>query len=220
MRNRRKLCAALGLLAAFILWTGMVTRIDVRPIGPQGSVVGLSTLNGLVHELTGVHWTLYRVTDWLGLVPLCFMLGFAGLGLAQWIRRKQLQRVDRSILMLGGFYLIVLAAYGFFERYIINYRPVLIDGVLEASYPSSTTLLVLTVMPTAAMQLNTRIRNAVRRRAVSVAIKGFMWFMVVGRLVSGVHWISDIIGGALLSAGLVMLYAYACGLKGIKGRRD
>ena len=27
-----------------------------------------------------------------------------------------------------------------------------------------------------------------------------------GRLLSGVHWVSDIIGGALLSGGLVMLY--------------
>lgn len=204
--NRKKFCAALGLLAAFVLWTAAVCLIDVQPIGPNGSEVGFSTLNGLVHSLTGVHWDLYAITDWLGLIPLCVMLGFALFGLVQWIERKSFSQVDRSIFVLGGFYLAVLAAYVFFERCVVNYRPVLVDGFLEASYPSSTTLLVLTVMPTAGMRLNGRIRTCALRRGILFAIAAFSTFMVLGRLVSGVHWVTDIIGGMLLSAGLVMLY--------------
>ena len=149
---------------------------------------------------------LYNVTDWLGIVPIAVALGFAVLGLVQLIERKNLLRVDHSILVLGGFYIVVIAVYVIFETVVVNYRPVMVEGCLEASYPSSTTMLVMCVMPTAAMQLNRRIKNVTFRRCILAAIIIFIAFMVTGRLFSGVHWITDIIGGALLSTGLVMLY--------------
>ena len=204
--KKRKFYIALGLLAAFALWTIAIGLIDVQSIGPDGSAVGFATLNSTVHRLTGVHMLLYTITDWLGLVPVAFGIGFAILGLAQWIKRKSILKVDRSILILGAFYVVTLAAYLLFESYVINYRPVLIAGYLEASYPSSTTLIVLCVMPTARIQLRGRIKNQAFRKAVSVAISAFGVFMVVGRLISGVHWLTDIIGGILLSASLVMIY--------------
>ena len=205
-RSYRKLWIALGSLAAFALWTIAVRLIDVQPIGPRGSAVGFAALNGFFHRLTGVHMTLYVITDWLGLVPVAFGLGFAVLGLAQWIGRKNILKVDRSILVLGGFYIVVIAVYLFFEEFVVNYRPVLIGGYLEASYPSSTTMLVMCVMPTAMMQLGRRIKNHAFRRCVLLAIAVFTAFMVIARLLSGVHWLSDIIGGALVSVGLVALY--------------
>ena len=208
MKNRkhRELCIALCLLAAFVLWTALVRLTDVQVIGPRESAVGFATVNKVFHDLTGVHMSLYIITDWLGLVPIGVAMGFAILGLAQWVRRKRLLQVDRSILALGGFYLAVIMVYVFFEMVVINYRPVLIDGFLEASYPSSTTMLVLCVMPTAIMQLNARIRNRGIRRCVAFAIAAFTAFMVIGRLASGVHWLSDIVGGALVSSGMVMMY--------------
>ena len=196
-----------GFLGAFVLWTVLVSYVDVRAIGQNASSVGFATLNGYVHNLTGVNMFLYTITDWLGLVPIGVAFGFAVLGLVQWVGRKSLFKVDRSILALGGFYIIVLAMYIFFEIVVINYRPVLIDGYLEASYPSSTTMLVMCVMPTAMMQLHARIKSDVFRRCVLISIAAFTAFMVIGRLASGVHWITDIIGGALVSAGLVITYA-------------
>lgn len=205
-KNRRLFWLGAGLLAVFVLWTVLVHFVDVQAIGPEGSSVGFSTLNGFVHEITGVNWFLYTVTDWLGLVPIAVALGFAILGLVQLIKRKSLQKVDHNILALGGFYIAVIAVYILFEIVVINYRPTLINGYLEASYPSSTTMLVTCVMPTAMMQFRTRIKNGLFRRCVLVAITVFIAFMAIGRLVSGVHWITDIIGGALLSAGLVTMY--------------
>ena len=154
--------------------------------------------------------TLYTLTDWLSLVPVGFGLGFAAFGLAQWIQRRRLRLVDRSILVLGGFYLVVMAAYVFFEIIIVNYRPILIGGIPEASYPSSTTMLVLCVIPTAMLQLKERIKSRRLSRCVTVVLAVFTGFMLIGRLLSGVHWLSDIIGGVLLSAGLVLLYAAIC----------
>ena len=205
-KNKRWLVCAASLLMAFVLWTVLVRFIGVRAIGPEGSSVGFATLNRYVHELTGVNWILYTVTDWLGLVPIAVAFGFTIFGLVQLIKRKSLWKVDHSILALGVFYILVMTAYIFFEIVVINYRPTLIEGYLEASYPSSTTMLVMCVMPTAAMQLNVRIKNAVLRRCTIIAILAFTVFMVTGRVLSGVHWITDIIGGALYSAGLVMLY--------------
>ena len=205
-KNKKRLVLGVSLVVAFVLWTILVCFVDVRAIGPEGSSVGFAALNGFVHELTGVNWFLYTITDWLGIVPIAVALVFAILGLVQLIKRKSLWKVDHSILALGVFYIVVMAAYIFFEVVVINYRPTLIDGYLEASYPSSTTMLVMCVMPTAAMQLNARIKNTVLRRFAVIAIVVFTAFMVIGRLLSGVHWITDIIGGALLSAGLVTMY--------------
>ena len=205
-KNRKGLIVGIGLLVAFVLWTVAVKLIDVQPIGPEGSVVGFATVNRFIHGLTGANMSLYNITDWLGLVPLGFVMGFGTLGLIQWIKRKHILKVDYSILVLGGFYTVVMAVYVLFEILALNYRPVLINGILEASYPSSTTMLVICVMPMAIMQFNERIRNNVLRRSVTVIITAFIIFMVIGRLVSGVHWFTDIVGGALLSAGLVVLY--------------
>lgn len=213
MKIKKDLWFSLSMLAAFILWTILISIIDVQPIGPQRTSVGFATINGLFHRLTGVHMTLYYITDWFGLVPVAFGFGFAILGLVQWVKRRHILKVDHNILVLGGYYMIVLAAYLFFEEFVINYRPVLIAGYLEASYPSSTTLLVLCVMPTSLMQLNTRIKYKNLRLCTAWAIRTFIAFMVLGRLLSGVHWLTDIIGGILLSIGLVALYRFLNNLK-------
>ena len=205
-KNKKRLALGLSLVVAFAMWTVLVRFVDVQAIGPDGSSVGFATLNRFIHELTGVNWILYTITDWLGLVSIAVALGFAILGLVQLIKRKSLWKVDHSILALGVFYIVVMAAYIFFEIVVINYRPTLINGYLEASYPSSTTMLVMCVMPTAAIQLNARIKNNLLRRIAITSIVAFTAFMVMGRLVSGVHWVTDIVGGALLSAGLVEGY--------------
>ena len=212
-KNYRELYASVIMLLAFILWTIAVKLVDVRAIGPEGSDVGFAAINAYIHNLTGVHMSLYHITDWLGLVPIFVAMGFAVLGLAQWIKRKKLSKVDYSIFILGGFYATVMAVYVLFEAVTVNYRPVLINGFLEKSYPSSTTLLVMCVMPTAIMQLNQRIKNATVSKILSSLISAFIFFMVAGRLVSGVHWFTDIVGGALLSGGLVMMYVYLVNLK-------
>ena len=208
-RTLKNFAAAGLLLAAFLIFTLLVQCIDVQPIGPNGSLVGFAAVNGRFHALTGVHWTLYYLTDRLELAAIGIAFSFAVLGLLQLIRRRSLWKVDASILILGGFYLAAIAAYLFFEAYTVNYRPVLIGGFLEASYPSSTTLLTLCVLPTAMMQFYSRMRRGAARTIVLCALGVFTVFMVLARLVSGVHWLTDIIGGVLLSAALVLLYRAA-----------
>jgi len=208
MKKGKSFYAAICMLTAIILWTAAICSVDVSAIGPQGSMVGFSTFNRSVHDFTGVHMSLYYITDWLSLIPVGVMIGFALLGLLQWIKRGQLRKVDRSILVLGGFYVVVLAVYVLFEILTLNYRPILIDGILETSYPSSTTMLVMCVMITSIMQFNARIKNIILKRCVVFAVAVYIVFMITLRFVSGVHWVTDIIGGMFLSMGLVTGYDF------------
>lgn len=203
-----KLFLGCGLILLFALWTTIITLVNVEPIGPLESYVGLAVLNQYFHNCIGVNMVLYVITDWLGLVPLAVVLGFAVAGLVQWIKRKHLFKVDRDILALGVFYVVVFAYYMLFEELRINYRPILIAGILEASYPSSTTMLTLCVMPVTALQVQKRVTSRGVRIILIAMIVLFSLFMLFGRVISGVHWITDIIGGCLLSAGLVLLYSY------------
>ena len=156
---KKQLTLAICLFLTFGLWTALVCLVDIQPIGPAESEVGLATLNGWFHDLTGVHMFLYDLTDILSLIPFGFVFGFAVLGLVQWIKRKKLSAVDSDILLLGGFYVATGIAYIFFEIFAVNFRPVLIEGVLEASYPSSTTMLIICIMSTAIIQVYHRIKN-------------------------------------------------------------
>lgn len=196
-------------LCAFGLWTVLVQTVDVQSIGQDGTSVGMAAWNLGFHRWTGVHLWAYTLTDWLGLVPVCVCAAFGGLGLVQLMERKSLWRVDRDILILGVYYVLVIGCYLFFEAVPINYRPILIEGRLEASYPSSTTLLVLSVMPTLREQLCRRGKSVALKQGICGLAAGFSAFMVVGRTLSGVHWITDIVGAVLLSGGLFTLYRAA-----------
>jgi undecaprenyl-diphosphatase len=191
---------------AFVVWTILIQKVDVQPVGQQGTDIGFASLNTWFHKLTGVHMNLYVITDWLGLVPVFICMIFAILGLVQLIKRRSMLKVDHDILILGVYYVLVVFGYLIFEMIPINYRPILINGFMEASYPSSTTLLVLSVMPTLNFQVNYRLKSETAKKAICIFSNLFSTFMVIGRLVSGVHWLTDIIGSIMLSAGLFYIY--------------
>lgn len=194
------------LVAAFAVWTALIQIVDVQPIGQNGTDIGFASFNHWFHKLTGVHMTIYTITDWLGLIPLFVCMIFGVIGMVQLIKRRSLFKVDYDIIFLGMYYIIVIFSYLVFEMIPINYRPILIEGFMEASYPSSTTLLVLSVMPTLIFQVNLRLKNVSLKKMICILTSIFSAFMVIGRLVSGVHWFTDIVGSVLLSAGLFCIY--------------
>ena len=204
--GKKQLITGVSFMLVFVIWTWLIQKVDVQPVGQKGTDVGFAVLNCWFHKLTGVHMGLYTITDWLGLVPVFVCIVFGGIGFWQLIKRKNLFKVDTDLIYLGIYYVIVIFGYLFFEMCPINYRPILIEGILEASYPSSTTLLVLCVMPTLVLQANRRIENRYLKRIIYAFTIVFSVFMVIGRLVSGVHWFTDIMGAVFLSTGLFYLY--------------
>ena len=203
---KKSLYSGIIFIIAFAIWTMLIQTMDVQSVGLNGTNVGFATFNTRFHRMTGANMTLYTITDWLGLVPVFIGMIFGFVGLVQWIRRRKLLKVDFDIRVLGIYYIIVIFCYLIFEMIPINYRPIFINGFMEVSYPSSTTLLVLGVMPTLAFQVNHRANNEMFKKTIMIFTILFSVFTVTGRLVSGVHWFTDIVGSIFLSSGLFYIY--------------
>lgn len=208
---------AAGLVLGCIIFTLLVKKIDLGYIGPFGSTVGFSTINNFFHKLIGVHMGLYDFTEIIGFIPILMALVYAGIGVYQLIKRKSIKKVDAEIITIGVFYVALLLIYIFFEKVVINCRPVLINGKLEASYPSSHTLLSLCICGST-MILNrfkyTRIKAAQYENRLAFVV---MLLILFGRLISGVHWFTDIVGGVLIS--ITLLYIFNLSLACIKRTR-
>lgn len=204
--GKKELLAGSLLIGAFVVWTILIQLVDVQPIGVNGTKIGFAAWNSQFHQLTGVHMGIYTITDWLGLVPIFVCMLFGVIGLTQLVKRRSLFKVDSDIVILGIYYIIVIFSYLIFEMIPINYRPILIEGRMEASYPSSTTLLVLCVMPTLIEQVNRRMKKEILKKTIMMSAICFSVVMVVGRLICGVHWFTDIVGAVMLSGGLFSIY--------------
>lgn len=191
-----------------VILIALVRLVDVAPIGAQGTSIGLSHLNQFVFDLFGVNILWYNITDWLGVAAVLTGFVFAVTGLVQLIKRRSLLKVDREILALGGLYIVVIGLYLFFENVIVNYRPIIMPDNTspEASFPSSHTMLVCVIMGSAAMLINRYIRNKPLNRILRALCFVIIGVTVVGRLIAGVHWFTDILGGILISVTLLSLY--------------
>lgn len=192
------------LISVAILFTILVKFIDVRSVGVNGIDIGFAFINKPISNLIGSNMLIYDITEWLGIIPLLVVMAYGLVGLMQLVKRKNVFKVDKEILILGGFYVVVAVLYVFFEKVIINYRPVLIEGILEASYPSSHTLMSMCFCGSALILNKEYFKKYVKPLNIFLII--IMVVIVVGRLLSGVHWFTDIIGGCLISLALVMTF--------------
>ena len=206
----RKFVFPISLFATFVFFTVLLKFVDVQAIGPESTKVGFATFNLAVNNFFGLKMFWYNFTDWLGLVPVFIAFEFALFGFIQLIKRRSLFKVDKQLLLLGGFYLLVIGFYIFFEKVIINYRPVILGVHPEASYPSSHTMIVICFLESAIMILKHYIKNPKIFLWVKIIFRIIIAITVFGRLLSGVHWATDIAGGILLSLALVEFYKKFC----------
>ena len=207
MKHKQLFTQAGIWFAIFCVFTVMVRTVDVQPIGPKGSKVGFAGLNAWAQGVIGTSDGWYMVSKLIGGVALLVAAGFALIGLVQLVQHKSLSQVDEDIIWLGVLYALVIIFYVLFNNVVINYRPVLEDGMLEASYPSSHTMLSICVFGSAMMQIRARIMEGRPRQIAQAIAVILMLLIIVGRLLSGVHWLTDMIGSVLISAALLTLYA-------------
>ena len=200
----------------FVTLVVMLKTYDVAAIGPQGTEIGFAALNGSVRDALGLNMFWYDLTGLFGMLALSVCAVFGLMGLVQMLRRRSLLKIDHQILALGAFYVVVVGCYVLFELVIINYRPVILpgDALVEASFPSSHTMLSCCAMGSTAMVLKRYIKGDALRKGLQAGCAVLAAVVVIGRLLSGVHWLTDIIGGVLLSGILLGVLAMALELLG------
>ena len=203
--KKRNIIISIVLIILSVLFTVLVKNVDVKPIGPNESMVGFADINKLFHNLIGSNMTIYKITEVLGYIPIVMALVYVFIGLKQLIKRKSLLKVDKEIYVLALFYVLVVGVYVFFEKFIINYRPILIDGLLEASYPSSHTLMSICLCGSSIIINKKLFKNKFGdiENVLSVIL---ILLIVIGRIISGVHWFTDILGGIIISSTLLVIF--------------
>ena len=204
-KKKRNFFISTILILLAVVFTILVKVVDVKQVGVNGTSIGFATLNQFVFKTTGVNMIWYHITDWLGLVPIFMTMAYALLGLVQLIKRKSLFKVDKEIIILGLFYIVVISIYIFFEKVIVNYRPILMNGFLEASYPSSHTLMTICLCGSSII-INQKVFNNKITKFMNMLSLAIIFITVIGRLISGVHWFTDIIGGIFISIALLMTF--------------
>ena len=202
-KKKRNFFISTILILLAVVFTILVKVVDVKQVGVNETSIGFVTLNQFVFKTTGVNMIWYHITDWLGLVPIFMAMAYALLGLVQLIKRKSLFKVDKEIIILGLFYVVVISIYIFFEKVIVNYRPILMNGFLEASYPSSHTLMTICLCGSSII-VNKKMFNNKITKLMNMLSLIIIFITVIGRLISGVHWFTDIVGGIFISIALLM----------------
>lgn len=175
-------------------------------------------MNDAIFNFFGENKTLDKISDVLLIAMLAIVAGFALSGLVQLIKRNKLKKVDSEILAMVPSLLLLVAVYFVFEKiWVLNYRPILINGIAEPSFPSTHTLIAVTVLGMTMMALPKYIKNRKQRILIDVLALIAMAAMAFLRVASGMHWMTDVLGGVIFGIDLVLVYGGA--LRIIKERR-
>ena len=203
--NNKNLIISLILILLAVTFVFLVKNIDVQAIGINNTYIGFATLNQFIFNAIGVNILWYHITDWLGIIPIFMSFIYAIIGFIQLIKRKSLLKVDKEILLLGVFYLFLILIYILFEKFIVNYRPILMNGFLEASFPSSHTLMAVCICGSSIMVNKILFENKISKFSNILSLI-IIIVTILGRLISGVHWFTDILGGLIISVALLMTF--------------
>ncbi len=205
------LIVSVVLFALFFVFTVLVATVDKAAGKVAGTEIGFSRLNlaffNATHKNGEISNGWYKLTEILGYLALIEAAGFAAYGVAQLIMRKSLKKIDKDLFVLAAAYALLAIFYVAFEKIVVNYRPVLENGEIAASYPSSHTMLTLTIAGSGIFMLRRRMTCRPALISAETLSGAVMLVMAVGRLLSGVHYFTDILGGVLLSAAIVTLFA-------------
>lgn len=219
MVNKRKkerltarafLISSIAMFSLFLILIILVKTVDVKEVGPNGSKIGFASFNNFLFESLGKNKFWYNFTKVFGIVSILIAVGFVGYGVYDIIKKRNIKNMKSDILAMGIAFVLLVLVYLFFEIVKVNFRPVLIDGKLEASFPSSHTMLCLTIFGVATMFACGRLKNVWVKGTCIIGLSLVAILVSIGRIFAGVHWFTDVLGAILISTCLVLLYGYLC----------
>lgn len=200
--KKRLLITGTLLLIMSIVFTILITKVDISNIGPENSAVGFASINS---KLTfNYNEKIYKISEYLGYVALLIPVVYAGFGFIQLIKNKSFKKINRELYILAGFYAVILLTYVLFEKLTLNYRPVILDEGLEASFPSSHTLMSLCFSISAIIANKSMFKDKFKLVNILLLILGVS--IVLTRYISGVHWFTDIVGSVLISSTYITYF--------------
>ncbi len=211
---KESLTTAVIMTVIAIAATILVATVDVQPVGVEGTNLGFATMNTGFFARFGQNDTFYKISTIIGLICFATGGGFGLFFLLQLIRRKSLSKVDRNLSVLILLYILTVSLYLLFDKaLIINYRPILRDKGLESSFPSSHAMFAWVIMVSAVDQWNIYIKKENLKIALVACSFLVMLVVIITRLLSGMHWLTDIVGGILIGDMLIAWYRYAASQK-------
>lgn len=206
-KNKTSFTMSLILLAVSVIFTLLVAFVGRAPVGPENSEVDFAALNAALHDQFGYNTVFYGISSVLGyLTILTALINCVGY-LANLIKKKDLRMVRADLTATLGIYILLAVLYLVFEFVVINYRPVILEEGLEASFPSTHSMLAIAVMFSAAQQVRTGMKESGIRNILILLCVLTGVLTPVTRFFSGVHWFTDILGGVLYGLFLTSLFA-------------
>ena len=206
--RKKSLIQFVAVTLIAVVFTVLVKIVDVGFVSSTGSLVGFSSVNIPFSQKFGFNPSFYKVSEVLGYLIFLVIAVFAFIGCYQLIKRKSLMKVDKDLYALAITYVFTFALYIFFDKVlVINLRPIIMAGesIAEPSFPSSHTLLAVSVLGTAISECG-KIRRKSFRVSLVIVLAILMGATVLSRLFSGVHWVTDIIAGILWGEVMMTLY--------------
>lgn len=204
-KEKRNYYITLAIFIVFIIFTIGVMNIDVMAIGPKDGKVGFSTINKKVFEIFGQNDKWDQVSDKLLSISVFVELGFILITIFQIIKRKSLFKIDYDISIFFILYIIFALINVFFDYIAINNRPIIEDGKVEASYPSTHTFMTVFMLGFLMIEIWCRIKNKAIKNIIYTICVIIMIAMPILRVIAGRHWLTDVIGGVILGLFAVML---------------
>lgn len=225
--NKKKYKRNAMIWTVFAIAYCFVTRlVDVGIAGETQTEVGCVTINGKLYELLGSFNPMaYKISEILGYLMILICAIYGLIGLVQWIKRKNMLKVDAEILCTGVLFSVTIGLYVLFNKVAITYRPIIVPGedALEASFPSSHSTLAIVVMLATVNLANKYMSKKIlvgestsskgNKASILYIVKIIAYALALAlpiiRFESGVHWITDIIAGIFIACALIAWYKVA-----------
>lgn len=142
-----------------------------------------------------------KATDIILIASFAVLVVFVIMSLCQWIKRKSLKKVDKSLLWFPLPLALMAITYVIFDKFLIcNTRP---DGSGEASFPSTHVMVVATIFFLVAIILPRYIKSKAAVILLDFFMLAFIVLVSVGRVLANKHWLSDVLG----ALGFAIIFA-------------